>query len=93
MAQLMQTYHAPEKAGPQTVHRIARTVHNQINSGEKIIVSMRAYPSNHVGSIGKHLGTGPHIPYIYIKGYCRLRGPQSIQSIKSTLFTLFFIAL
>jgi hypothetical protein len=41
--------------------------YDQIDSSDYSYL-VRGYPSNHVGSVGYRLGTGPN-PYIYMKGY------------------------
>ena len=53
------------------------TPRDQIDSGDYPYL-VRGYPFNHVGSVGYCLGTGPNLPYIYMKGCDRLRTPKHI---------------
>jgi hypothetical protein len=60
---------------------------NQINSGDYPYL-MCGYPSNHVRFVSYHLGMGPDLPYIYMKGYDRLRTPEHIPIEPITLFII-----
>jgi hypothetical protein len=45
----------PGWSAPWTVRGVARMIRDRIKSGEKAPVSMHAYPSNHMDSVGKRL--------------------------------------
>jgi hypothetical protein len=60
--------------------------HDQIDSDDYLYL-MRGYPSNHMGSVSYRLGTGPDLPYIYMKGYDRLRTTEHIP-IKPIYFAI-----
>jgi hypothetical protein len=49
---------------------------------------MRGYPSNHVGFVSYLLGTGLDLPYIYMKGYGRLRTIEHIPIESITFFII-----
>jgi hypothetical protein len=86
-----------QKVGACVEHQKGRTVwpydpdgscpHDQIDSGYYPYL-VCGYPSNHVGSIGYRLGTGPNLPYLYMKGYGRLRTPEHIPIEPITFFII-----
>jgi hypothetical protein len=52
---------------------------------------MCGYPSNHVGSVGYHLGTGPDLPLYIYEGVQLIENPRTHSNQTNYVLYYFFI--
>jgi hypothetical protein len=63
------------QAPPKGMGYVLNTKSGKIESGDCPYL-VHGYPSNHVGSVGYRLGTGPYLPYIY-EGVQPIENPRT----------------